>query len=418
MHIGYACLAVGVPHTGMKRCILKNANEAKLKELIIYNLNSLENIIDYNIKNGIKLFRISSDLIPFGSSPINVIPWQELFSPQLQRIGEKIKSSGMRVSMHPGQYTVLNSTNENVVKKAIDDLNYHNLVLDSLGVGAEHKIVLHIGGVYHDKGLAVKRFVSHYKQLDDTVKKRLVLENDDKLFNIGDVLEIGMMLNANVVFDNLHNQINPCDKQKSDTYWIEISRTTWHEGDGYPKIHYSQQDPLKKPGSHSNSIRITEFMIFYESLERKDLDIMLEVKDKNLSAVKCINCTSLDRSIKALELEWSKYKYSVLERSPSDYLELQKLLRNKSAYTAISFYNILEAALLRSVEVGNSSNAAQHIWRYFKDIASDTEKENFRRNLQKYQQGKITVGPIKDNLRKMAVKYHKTYLLNSYYFAI
>ncbi len=122
MNIGYACLTIGVPDTNYKNCMLKNANEEKLLELIAYNLNSLENVIDYNIKNNIKLFRISSDIIPFGSNPINNIKWWKVFSYKLSNIGEKIKNSGMRVSMHPGQYTVLNSPKEEVVKKAIKDL--------------------------------------------------------------------------------------------------------------------------------------------------------------------------------------------------------------------------------------------------------------------------------------------------------
>lgn len=151
MSIGYACLTIGVPNTNLKSCTAKNANEEKLLELISHNLNSLENIIEYNIKNNIKLFRISSDLIPFGSSPINTLSWWEIFSSQFSEIGKKIKTSGMRVSMHPGQYTVLNSPNIEVVDRAIDDLNYHTKVLDSIGVGSEHKIVLHIGGVYNDK---------------------------------------------------------------------------------------------------------------------------------------------------------------------------------------------------------------------------------------------------------------------------
>ena len=292
MSIGYACLTIGVQHTDQKSCMLKNASQEKLLELIDYNLNSLENIIDYNIKNNIRLFRISSDLIPFGSSPVNGLAWWDIFVSKLLKIGEKIQNSGMRVSMHPGQYTVLNSPKQGVAKRAIEDLNYHARVLDSLGMGAQHKIVLHIGGIYSDKKQAIKRFVANYYHLEDSVKKRLVLENDDKSYNICDVLEIGAILNVPVVFDNLHNEINYCDKQKNNFYWISECKKTWKEKDGKQKIHYSQQAPMKKAGSHSNTIRLNEFMDFYENLESKDIDIMLEVKDKNLSAIKCINSTS------------------------------------------------------------------------------------------------------------------------------
>jgi len=418
MSIGYACLTVGVPQTDQKSCIQKNASETRLLELIAYNLSALDKIIDYNIKNNIKLFRISSDIITFGSSPVNSLPWREIFSTQLLEIGNKIQSSGIRVSMHPGQYTVLNSPHEDVVKRAIDDLNYHTKVLDSLDVGAEHKIVLHIGGIYNDKKQAINRFVSNYNYLDDSVKQRLVIENDDKSYNINDVLEIGTNLNVPVIFDNLHHKINSVNKNEGDSYWIHECKNTWKEKDGNQKIHYSQQNPLKKIGSHSNSIGINEFIDFYEKLDRNDIDIMLEVKDKNLSAMKCINATSIDKKMKALELEWSKYKYTVLESSPNNYLEIRKLLCDKNAYPAIPFYNLIEDALQNEITIGNSINTALHIWGYFKDVAIDKEKNKFFDLMDAFKQGNTTLPTIKNYLWRMADKYQRTYLLDSYYFVL
>ena len=418
MSIGYACLTIGVQNTNLKSSIAKNINEEKLLDLISFNLISLENIIDYNIKNDIKLFRISSDLIPFGSSPINTIQWENIFLSEFNKIGEKIRKSGMRVSMHPGQYTVLNSPNIEVVDRAIEDLNYHTKVLDALGVGSEHKIVLHIGGVYGDKNEAMERFINNYSLLDDNVKERLVIENDDKSYNVNEVLEIGKRLNIPVIFDNLHNEINQYDKEKDDKYWINKCKETWKEKDGYQKIHYSQQNPLKKLGSHSNTIRINEFIRFYESLDREDIDIMLEVKDKNLSAVKCINAVSKDNKIKRLEDEWAKYKYTVLENSPSNYLEIRKLLKDKEKYPSIRFYNLIEEALETEITSGNSLNALMHVWGYFKNKADEKEKKSFLKSVEDFKQEKISISTIKNKLWKMAVKYNEVYLLNSYYFFI
>lgn len=418
MRIGYACITIGVPQTAQKSCISKNASEEKLLELVSHNLNALKKTIDYNIENDIKLFRISSDLIPFGSSPVNSLPWWDIFASQILNIGKVIQNSGMRVSMHPGQYTVLNSPDDEVVKRAMEDLNYHNRILDSLGMGTENKIVLHIGGIYNNKQQAIKRFIAGYKSLDMTVKRRLVLENDDKSYNISDVLEVGTNLNAPVIFDNLHNKINSCGGQESDFYWINQCKKTWGGKDGYQKIHYSQQNPIKKPGSHSNSICINEFMDFYEKLGRDDIDIMLEVKDKNLSAVKCINCTSGYKRVETLELEWSKYKYKILEKSPSAYGEIRELLCNKKHYPAITFYNLIEEALQKENSIENSINAAMHIWSYFKDIAADTENNSFCKSIEKYKQGKISINIIKNSLWKMTVKYQLPNLFDSYYFVL
>ena len=81
------------------------------------------------------------------------------------RIGVKIKEGNLRVSMHPGQYTVLNSPHPEVVQRAFDDLNYHAQVLDSLNTRSECKIILHIGGVYDQKKLAIDRFAANYKKI-------------------------------------------------------------------------------------------------------------------------------------------------------------------------------------------------------------------------------------------------------------
>ncbi|NLB51880.1 MAG: UV DNA damage repair endonuclease UvsE [Syntrophomonadaceae bacterium] len=417
MSIGYACLTVGVRNAEFKNCILKNATPKRLYELIGHNLIILDRIIDYNIANNIRLFRISSDLIPFGSSPVNQLPWHKDFSEQFHRIGTKIKSSGMRVSMHPGQYTVLNSPDEGVVRRAVEDLEYHERVLSSLDLDGTHKIVLHIGGVYNDKKASSARFIFHYEQLSERVKKRLVIENDDRSYNIADLLAISRAVNAPVIFDNLHHWINPADHETPEMDWIDECALTWKPEDGRQKIHYSQQEPSKKPGSHSETVRIREFMEFSHDLNGRCLDIMLEVKDKNLSALKCINCTSREPSIRVLEAEWSKYKYVVLERSPQDYQTIRELLKDKSGYPAVQFYELLEEVLLYPEMKGNAINAAQHVWAYFKDVASDKERAGFFGRIEKYQQSEISLKLLKNYLHQLAVKYQRDYLLDSYYFA-
>lgn len=415
MNIGYACLTVGVRETNFRSCTMKNANEENLLAIIEYNLKSLENIIDYNIKNGIKLFRISSDIIPFGSSEVNKIPWWEVFSTQLSSIGEKIRCSNMRVSMHPGQYTVLNSPNKDVVIRAIDDLNYHNKVLHSLGVNMEGKIILHIGGVYNNKEKAMKDFIENFRLLDEEVKERLVIENDDKSYNIGEVLKIGKTLNIPVVFDNLHNEVLPYDTSKNDYYWIEECRKTWKKEDCIQKIHYSQQDKNKKSGAHSNTIKIEEFIDFIQDINY-EIDIMLEVKDKNLSAIKCINSTSNTKSIKDLEKDWSKYKYSVLEHSNLHYNQIRELLKDKKVYPVIQFYNLIEEALDIEETTGSTTNAFLHVWGYFKSISSEDEKNKFIKLVEDYKENKKSKETVKKFLLKMALKYKEPYLLNSYYF--
>lgn len=415
MKIGYACLTVGIPETNFRTCTMKNANTENLLKIINHNLKSLENIIDYNILNKIKLFRISSDIIPFGSSPVNTVPWWDVFSEELEHIGEKIKSNNIRVSMHPGQYTVLNSNKEEVVKNAILDLDYHNKFLDSLKVDCENKIILHIGGVYGDKEEAIKRFKENYKSLPEEIKKRLVIENDDKSYNVNDVLNIGEALNIPVVYDNLHNRVLPFDNLKDDNHWINKCRKTWKRCDGTQKIHYSQQNPNKRSGSHSDTISLEEFVEFTLNVKPNLIDIMLEVKDKNLSAVKAINYFN-NKKIKNLEVEWSKYKYNILEHSPKNYNEIRSLLKDKKTYPVLEFYKLIDEALEIEIKIGNAINSVQHVWGYFKDTATREEEKKYANYLERYERGTLSIKALKNLLWKMAVKYKENYLLESYYF--
>lgn len=416
MSIGYACLALGVPDTAMKSCLMKNATEARLFALIGENLKSLENLVDYNIANDIKLFRISSDLIPFGSSPVNTLPWWEIFEKEFQRIGEKIKKSGMRVSMHPGQYTVLNSLDDDVVARAILDLVYHARVLTSLQTNAKHKIILHIGGVYGDQEQAAKRFIENFERLPDKVKSRLVIENDDKSYAIDDVLAIGRKLEIPVVFDLFHHKVKPPAMAKPVNEWLDDCAKTWRQKDGKQKIHYAEQHPGKKRGSHADTIGVDAFMGFYNNLKQKDIDIMIEVKDKNLSALKCLNCITTDPSIKRLEKEWGKYKYTVLEKSPAAYGQIREILKDKKAYPALAFYRLLAKALAVPEDRGNAVNAMEHVWGYFKKMATTKEKERFQATVRRYQRGEIQLAAAKKYLLKLAEIYDRKYLLQSYYF--
>lgn len=423
LNIGYACITLGVHDINYKTCRQINATTDLLTQIIAHNLEALERAIDYNERNSIRLFRISSDLIPFGSSPVNRLPWWALFASQLARIGKKILQSGMRVSMHPGQYTVLNSTRDSVVQNAIADLVYHNRVLDSLGVGPAHKIILHVGGVYGDKPQAVDRFKTTWSDLDELIRRRLVLENDDKSYTISDALELGSALGIPVVYDNLHNRLLPSDTSKTDDYWINLCRHLWRDQDGQQKIHYSQQAPAKNNGSHSASIRIDEFMAFAKELTVPELDIMLEVKDKNLSARKCILAVAEKPVMRELEVEWSRYKYSVLEHDPDDYAQIRRLLNDKQSSPVLDFYHLLEHALAQPVTIGHAENAALHVWGYFKNVASENEKKQVmgamdRLRMAEAQEQKIrSLQHLKNQLWKLTIKYVDKYLSESLYFA-
>ncbi len=246
------------------------------------------------------------------------------------------------------------------------------------------------------------------------MKDRLIIENDDRSYNIADVLEISRSLNIPVVFDNLHHKINPPNVQKTDQEWINLCRLTFKEKDGTQKIHYSEQDPLKQPGAHSKTINPNTFLDYYHLLNRDDIDIMLEVKDKNVSAVKIKDCTNKNLKAKDLESSWAKYKYSILEYSPNTYFQIRELLKDKTNLDPLHFYNRIDNALNEPLLLNNQINAIDHVWGYFKtDLI---EKENYLKKLDKLKKGSLSVKSMKKYLFNLAVKNNITYLLESYYF--
>lgn len=418
MSIGYACLGLGIPNTSFRSCTQKNASPEKLKEIIASNLEALYYLLEYNIKNEIHLFRISSDIIPFGSSPVNSLDWSSIFNKEWKDLGNLLAKGKIRVSMHPGQYTVLNSPRPEVVERAIDDLIYHEQVLNNLLTDETSKIILHVGGAYGDKTSAINRFSEKYKKLPDSITSRLVIENDDRIYNIEEVLTIGEDLNIPVVFDNLHHKVNPGKEIKEEGYWIKRAFETWKEKDGKQKIHYSQENPAKRPGAHSETIDLNEFLSFYNQLATPLPDIMLEVKDKNLSALKCINGLSEDNKINRLENEWALYKYNILERSPKTYQGIRNLLKDKAKYPVNEFYELIDRGMSQTGNTGTHANGIQHVWGYFKNKATEKEKNNMEKWMHDFIEGKLTLSFMKKKLANLSIKYEESYLNKSYYFIL
>src|SRR4029079_458849 len=97
----------------------------------------------------------------------------------LSTVPHVIPRNGMRASLHPGQFTVLNSPNPKTVADSIRELEWHARLLDALRTDSSCKMILHVGGAYGGKPEAMDRFVEVANRLPDTVRRRLVIENDD-----------------------------------------------------------------------------------------------------------------------------------------------------------------------------------------------------------------------------------------------
>ena len=252
---------------------LNRHNIDKLDNVIRSNLLALEEILKYNVKNNIHFYRISSKIIPLATKDDVKFNYTTKYKEYYDRISKIIKDNNLRVDFHPDQFCVLNSTNNDVVKNSIKILEYHYYLLNMMMV-KDKVLILHVGSNVFGKDNAIKRFINNFNKLPEYLKKCIVIENDDKIFNVSDVLKISEVINVPVVLDYHHYN---CNKSTID---IEKIFNTWNIT---PKIHFSSPKNKKEFRSHNDYINSDDFINFIESIKKHytDVDIMLEAKMKD-----------------------------------------------------------------------------------------------------------------------------------------
>lgn len=289
MNLGYACInmslgkKVTTNRTMIKRTFLEKGLDY-VSDCVIQNVADLEKIIDWNEQNGIKMYRMSSDMMPWATEYQfeQLKDWNEI-AIILKRCGEKATQYGQRLSFHPGPFNVLVSPKEAVVQNTINDLEVHGRLMDALGLSKTpyNKINIHCNGVYGDKKSAMDRFIDNFKFLSDSVKSRLTIENDDKasMYSVKDLMYIHNAIKIPIVFDYHHHTFNTGNLSEQDA--LELAMSTWPKGIT-PAVHYSESKMGSKPQAHSDYIeRIPET---YGNV----VDIMVEAKQKDLAIIKFI----------------------------------------------------------------------------------------------------------------------------------
>lgn len=284
MKIGYPCINNGLITRAQRTFRLASFTEERFHQTVEMNIHGLEEILIYNKENNLLFLRIGSGLIPFASHEICTVDWQKHYATEFKRLGEIITKNYMRISMHPDQFTLINSVDEKIFERTVAELVYHEEVLSLLGLDMTAKIQIHVGGVYGDKEESIRRFISRFHSLPEAIKKRLVIEDDDRLYSIKDCLTISEATGIPILFDSLHHEI--LNNGETMREGIVLASQTWMNHDGIPMIDYSQQEPGARVGNHAQTINKEQFKKFLESTDGLDFDIMFEIKDKEISAIK------------------------------------------------------------------------------------------------------------------------------------
>lgn len=280
--------------------INKNYNTSKLLEITKNNLDSLYEIIKYNVKNNFHFYRLTSKLVPLATHDKVDFDYITPLLDEYKKIGKLINDNNIRVDTHPDQYAVLNSMDSKIVKNTVEILEYHYKIMDAIGI-KDKIIILHVGSSACGKKASITRFINNFNKLPDHIKKCIAVENDDKVYNIKDVLELCHKINIPMVLD-YHHFICNNEKEDINDYLKEII-DTW---DGkLPKMHFSSpKSKLKKEfRSHSDYINKECFIKFINILKKqdKDIDIMLEAKAKDDAVSRLVRYLKYETNYKFLD---------------------------------------------------------------------------------------------------------------------
>lgn len=271
------------------------------------SLGELRKVLAYLEKTGIRMYRISSDFVPYATHPD--LPQ---FHGQIERhaeavaeVGRTAGEAGVRLSLHPSQYVVLNAQDESIVTKTIADLAVQAELLDALGQNDEAVVVLHVGGAYDDREQSRERFVRNFDRLPEHARRRLVIENDEMIYSIRDCRWIHERTGLRIIFDHQHHRLN--SDGFGPTEAARLALDSW-PADQTPKMHFSSakldtremkkgKKTVSKPPllrQHADYIDPWTFADFLATLSDRRFDVMLEAKAKDLALIK------LERDLESL----------------------------------------------------------------------------------------------------------------------
>ena len=307
MNIGYCCICLSQPELTTNRSMVKRTFQQKgityASELALQNVRDLFKIVQWNQRQGIKLFRMSSDMFPWASEyRLADLPDFKAITANLKATGDYAKKHGIRLTFHPGPFDVLCSPNPYVVRRTIQDLEIHGEIMDLMGLDRTpyNCINIHCNSTAGGKEIAMERFCQNFQQLSDSVKTRLTIENDDKLsmYSVKDLLYIHKNIGIPIVFDYHHHAF--CTGDWDEETALRQAIRTWPAG--IPTlVHYSESKALHENDSKIKAQAHSDYINQLPNTYGFDLDIEVEAKAKDLAILPYIKSTCEYSGLRTVE---------------------------------------------------------------------------------------------------------------------
>jgi UV DNA damage endonuclease len=268
------------------------------------SISMLHRVFDHLERIDVRMYRMSSSVIPYGSHPdlpqFDYRRQIDACADALDALGARARDLDLRLSTHPGQYTVINGAEPELRDRSLAEIEAHAALLDALGCGADATVVVHVGGLYGDRASALDRWEAAWALLSERARSRVGLENDERLFTVADALELHRRTGVRIVYDHHHARINPVPGLgPADA--LAAAMATWPPG-VRPKVHLSSPrlsvDTVRRPvpgtrrsrdvvvppglGPHADLVSPWDFLDLM-GVAPAPVDVMLEAKAKDVA---------------------------------------------------------------------------------------------------------------------------------------
>lgn len=287
-NLGYACICQTLRDQDiftsrtLRLATVKAQGLDYVKMLIVYNLRDLFQILKWNVENKIFLYRMSSETFPF-ITHVDVDYNLDFVDDMLKEIGRYARINRLRVTYHPSQFNVLNSTQPHVVQNCKKDLAHHADVMDRMGLDKNSIMVIH-GGT-RDRG---QQLLDNIKTLALNVRNRLVLENCELAYTVEQLLYISEELLIPIVIDFHHDAINQSTKDVSE--YFDRVFAVWDQRGIKVKVHESNSQPgILETDNIVKRRKHSEYISFFHApllTVTRPIDVMLECKAKELALLR------------------------------------------------------------------------------------------------------------------------------------
>lgn len=254
-----------------------------LRGIALHNAATLVDAVEWCARHGIGAYRVKSQILPLSTHPrfgyrLAALDRDGEVQRTFRKAARRAARHRLRLSFHPDQFVVPGSTNEEVARSSLAELESQALLAELIGA---EQLTIHGGGAQDGKRAALERLARGIDRLSARARKRLVLENDDRLYTVRDLLPLCEREAVPLVYDVHHHRCNPDGLGEEEA--TDAAAATW--GKREPWVHLSSPRggwTARDPRQHADYIDVQDIPVCWVG-RRMTMDV--EAKAKELAVL-------------------------------------------------------------------------------------------------------------------------------------